>query len=234
MKVTFDHQVDEAVNISTFYFKTEKPVRYTAGQFVELTLNHENPDERGIKRKFTLSSSPTEPLLSITTKFTEQGGSSFKTALRALTPGTEVSISDPMGDFVLPKLIQTPLIFIAGGIGITPFRSIFSWLADTAEPRPIHFFYAVRNEEEIVFQPILDRAGVQTTIVVSQPTAAWGGVSGQLTAELILGLEKPTDDTLFYIAGPGQMVESLSKDLQSSGIQQSQLVSDSFHKYDAI
>lgn len=234
MRVIFDHRVDEAANISTFYFKSEQPVRYTAGQFVELTLVHENPDDRGVRRKFTLSSSPTEPLLSITTKFPEQAGSSFKSALRALVPGTAVTISEPMGDFVLPKLIQTPLIFIAGGIGITPFRSIFSWLADTTEPRPIHFFYAVRSEDEIVFQPVLDRVGVQTTIVVSQPTAAWGGERGTMTAELILGLEKPTDETLVYISGPEPMVDDLSKDLLAAGLKTSQLVSDGFHNYDAI
>ncbi len=234
MKVIFDHRVDETANISTFYFKSEQPLRFTAGQFVELTLEHDNPDDRGTKRKFTISSSPTENLLSLTTKFTETKSSTFKSALNDLKPGEELTISEPMGDFVLPKLLQTPLIFIAGGIGITPFRSIFTWLADTKEPRPIHFFYAVKHEEDIVFQPILNRAGVQTTVIVSEPTAAWGGEIGRLTAEIILGLEKPTSDTLIYIAGPGQMVDSLAKDLQAAGVSKSQLVSDGFYEYETI
>ncbi len=63
MKVHFDHTTKEAENISTFYFKPEKPVDYTSGQFTRLNLPHDNPDDRGAKRWFTLSSSPTEPLL---------------------------------------------------------------------------------------------------------------------------------------------------------------------------
>src|SRR4051812_34213512 len=129
MKAIFDHSQPEAANITTFFFRPEKPVQYTAGQFTELYLPHNNPDKRGIKRWFTISSSPSEELLSITTKFTPEKGSSFKETLRKLVPGTEVHLEEPMGDFVLPKLIQTPLIFVAGGIGITPFHSILEWLA---------------------------------------------------------------------------------------------------------
>ena len=76
-------------------------------------------------------------------------------------------MSDSMGDFVLPKLIQTPLIFVAGGIGITPFHSMLSWLTATDESRPITMLYAVTNEDEIIFQDIFDKANVQPTIIVN-------------------------------------------------------------------
>src|ERR1700693_2134326 len=101
MRVVYDHRHDEAANITTFYFKPESPVRYTAGQYIELTIKHEHPDDRGQKHWFTLSSSPTENYLSITTKFAAEKGSTFKKALRALPPGTELHMSEPMGDFVL-------------------------------------------------------------------------------------------------------------------------------------
>jgi ferredoxin-NADP reductase len=78
MKITLDYTENIAKNIQTFWFKPDKPVRYVAGQFIELTLPHDNPDKRGIKRWFTLSSSPTEPLISITTKHAENIVSSFK------------------------------------------------------------------------------------------------------------------------------------------------------------
>ena len=234
MKVIFDHRVDEAANIATFYFKPEQSVRYTAGQFVELTLVHENPDDRGIKRWFTLSSSPTEELLSITTKFTATDGSSFKAALRNLSPGIELQMSEPIGDFVLPKLVQTPLIFVAGGIGITPFHSIFSWLASTHETRPIHFIYGVKSEEDIIFQPVFDRAGIHATVIVGEPSASWGGEHGNISAELILGLETLSDDTLIYVSGPEPMVNSLVKDLKTSGVQRQQIVTDGFSGYNEI
>lgn len=233
MQVTFDHSHDEAANITTFFFKPEQPVQYTAGQFIELTIPHENPDERGIKHWFTLSSSPTEPLLSITTKFA-QPSSSFKSALRKLTPGVEVMMSEVMGDFVLPKLVQTPLIFVAGGIGVTPFHSMFSWLADAQETRPIRLLYAVRSEEEIIFLPTFERANQHATIVVSEPSDAWGGERGQLSAELVLGLEKPSEDTLVYLSGPEPMIEQLANDLKAAGLSHRQLVTDFFPNYTSI
>src|SRR5690606_30841983 len=117
------------------------------------------------------------------------------------------------GDFVLPKLIQTPLVFVAGGIGVTPFRSILTWLADTSEERSIRLLYAVRNEDEIVFQDTFKRADVHATTIVSEASSAWGGERGQLDAEKIMGLGEPAEDSLVYVSGPEAMVESLEKDL---------------------
>ncbi len=234
MKVVLDHTRAEASNITTFYFKPEKPVRYTAGQFIELTVKHPRPDKRGIKHWFTLSSSPTDPLLTITTKFAGDKSSSFKRALFGLKPGTELLMSEPMGDFVLPKLIQTPLVFVAGGIGLTPFHSMLSWLVATGEQRPIKFLYGVRTEDEIIFQDTFAKAGVYPTVIVSEPSAAWGGERGRLSTDLILGLEKPTEDSLIYVSGPEPLVESLEKDLKKAGIKKNQLVLDFFPNYGGI
>lgn len=234
MKAIFDHSQDEAANIRTFFFKTEKPVHYTAGQYTELTLPHLHPDNRGIKRWFTLSSPPGQDFVTITTKFADKQGSSFKKALRRLKPGTEVDLAEPMGDFVLPKLIQTPLIFVAGGIGLTPFHSICEWLAGTNEIRPIKFLYGVRSEDEIIFEETFQKIGVEPTVVVGEASPAWGGERGQLNAELILGLEQPSDDTLVYLSGPEPMVQALAKDLHKAGVKKSQLVTDEFPNYTAI
>jgi ferredoxin-NADP reductase len=234
MKAVFDHSEPEAANILTFYFRALEPLRYTAGQYTRLALDHLYADKRGIRRWFTLSSSPTDELLTITTKFTAKEGSSFKKALRKLQPGAEVDLASPMGDFVLPKLVQTPLIFVAGGIGITPFHSMFRWLAATREQRDIKFLCGVRSEDEIIFQKDMDGAGVHATIVVSEPTPAWGGERGRITAEMILGLEKPTDDTLIYLSGPEPMIEALVEDLKKQGIKEEQLVTDFFPGYTSV
>jgi ferredoxin-NADP reductase len=235
MKAVFDHSRDEAANIRTFYFRTEQPVHYTAGQFTELTLPHPHPDDRGIKRWFTLSGAPGGEFLTITTKYAgDKHSSTFKKALFHLEPGAEVDLAAPMGDFVLPKLIQTPLVFVAGGIGLTPFHSIFEWLATTGEKRPIKFLYGVRSEDEIVFQNTFKQAGIEPTIIVSDPSPAWGGERGHLSAELILGLEKPSDDALIYVSGPEPMVESLEKQLKQAGIPKDRLVGDFFPNYTGI
>lgn len=231
MKIIFDHSEDNTPTVSTFFFVPERPVSYTAGQFIELTVPHMLADKRGTKRWFTLSSSPTDDKISITTKFAVKDGSSYKQALRNLTAGDNLTISDPMGDFVLPKLVQTPLVFVAGGIGITPFLSIFQWLKATGEKRPIKFLEAVTNEDEIGFVDILDDIKQHATILVSQPSAAWGGERGRLSTEMILGLEQPTADTLIYISGPESLVETLTKDLLATGLKKHQVIGDYFPGY---
>jgi ferredoxin-NADP reductase len=233
MKITFSHKTQEAANIESFFFSTEKKLDYTAGQYIELNLNHHKPDDRGTKRWFTLSSSPNDELLSITTKFALKP-SSFKKALNKLEAGDELNINGPMGDFVLPKIIQTPLVFVAGGIGITPYSSIFKWLAETGEDRPIKFIYAVKNEEEIIFQDALSAADQHATIVVEEPSASWGGERGKLSAEIITGLTKPDDQTLVYVSGPEGLVEKLEEDLRRAGLAKHQLVTDFFPNYSDI
>src|SRR4051812_20502813 len=115
MNVTFDHSQEEASGIRTFFFKPEQPVHFTAGQFAEWIIEHPRADKRHSKRWFTISSSPNSELVTLTTKHAPEKGSSFKEALFHLKPGEQITMSEPMGDFVLPKLIQTPLIFVAGG-----------------------------------------------------------------------------------------------------------------------
>jgi ferredoxin-NADP reductase len=230
MKVTFDHADHEAANITTFWFKPEKAMNYTAGQYIELTLKHKKPDDRGQKRWFTLSSAPELPLVSITTKLSEPG-SSFKRALQQLRPGQLLYMSEAMGDFVLPKFITQPLIFVAGGIGLTPFHSMFEWLGHHQEQRNIRFIYDVKNEDEIIFQDSWKRADIHSTVIVSDPSDAWGGERGQLASELILGLSQPSDDSLIYISGPEPLVEKLEKELLASGLKHHQLVTDFFPGY---
>src|SRR5674476_218591 len=135
MKAQLHHIDSETDNIKTFWFEPDKPFHFTAGQFSELYLPHDHPDERGEKRWFTISSSPHEKLVSITTKFALERGSSFKQTLSQLKPDATVELAEAMGDFVLPVDQTRPLIFIAGGIGLTPFHSMLTWLTDTHEQR---------------------------------------------------------------------------------------------------
>jgi glycine betaine catabolism B len=235
MKVVFDHSEAETDNIRTFYFKPESLISYTAGQFTELKLEHSNPDDRGIKRFFTLSSSPNNEFLTITTRLNTTRSSSFKKALFELEPGTELNMAIPEGDFVLPKIIQTPICFVAGGIGITPFHSILTWLHETNEERPIKLIYGVKSEDDIIFQELLSKSSIDYTIIVEEPSAAWGGERGKLDAEKIIGLLDPSPDTLIYVSGPEPLVESLQNQLiKTPAVSKSQLVLDYFPNYESI
>lgn len=234
MQATYDHSDEVTSSIRTFWFKPEVPLRFTAGQFTELTVPHADPDERGIKRWFTISSTPGQELVSITTRFYGTESSSFKKALFGLEPGTEVSLEEAMGDFVLPKLPSVPVVFVAGGIGITPMLSMLQSIAQESVQRNIRLLWSVRSEDDIAFQEVIADAGVHATIVVSDPTAAWGGERGRLDAEKVLGLEKPSDDTLIYLSGPEPMLEALEKDLADHNVAKRQIVTDFFPGYTSL
>ncbi len=230
MYVVLDHIEPQNQSVNSFWFKPDKPWRYTAGQFIELTLPHDNPDERGIKHWFTLSSSPTEPLLAITTKFAERS-STFKTALGQLKPGDQVTMSEPMGDFVLPQDKTIPLVFVAGGIGVTPFRSMTKWLLDTGEQRNLQVILAARAPEDIVFAKLFEAYGIPPTLIISNPPPDWPGISGQLSAEKILELVGDTTGKRIYISGPEPMVETLNENLLKLGVPKNYLVGDYFPGY---
>lgn len=221
-----------AENIVSFYFEPERPVRYTAGQFIELYLPHDNADKRGIKRWFTLSSSPHEELLAITTNLTPEKGSTFKQALRSLEQGSVLSMASPMGDFVLPKDPSIPLLFVAGGIGCTPFRSIIKDLELTKEKRDIKLIYATQTPDKIAFEKLFkSQLGANFSTVFTQPPANWKGATGHLTAGMIKEIGQPTDDHYIYISGPEPMIETLNKDLKSLGINKRHIYTDFFPGY---
>jgi glycine betaine catabolism B len=236
MRAVFVRRKQITDTITSFSFKPDTPFDYTAGQFIELTLTGHEEHGAPAKRWFTLSSSPHEELLTITTRIGKAAHTPFKRALETILPGNEVDISEPLGDFVLPKLHQTPLVFIAGGIGITPFHSILSWMIDAKETRDIHLIYAVKTEDDIIFQDTFDAANQHATIVVENPSAAWGGQRGQLTAEMILDLEdgaRPAD-TLYYLSGPEPFVQALEKDLLEAGVSNQHIVVDEFQGYEGV
>lgn len=231
MKVVFDHSSDEAKNIKTFWFKPDRHVRYVAGQFTELRLPHNNKDKRGDKRWFTLSSSPTENMLSITTKFAGEKSSSFKRQLLSLEPGTELNLAEPMGDFVLPKNQDIPLVFVAGGIGVTPMRSMAKFLADSKEKRSIHLIYAANTIEDVAFRDLFERTCSKFDIVLTEPPAKWQGEVGRLSASRIVNIAGGSKDKRIYLSGPEPMVEALDKGLKDSGFNKRDIVTDFFPGY---
>ena len=231
MQVTFDHAQTETGYLKTFWFRPEKPVRYVAGQFTEIRLPHANPDERGDKRWFTLSSSPTDEMVSITTRLDPVRPSSFKQTLFNMKPGTKLALADPMGDFVLPMKQDIPVVFVAGGIGITPMRSMVKWLVDTGEKRQIYLFYAANMLEEVAFRELFESAPIDFEIILQNPPRNWQDKSGRLTTEEILRLPGVKDKALVYLSGPEPMVETFYKELKARGIPEHRLVTDYFPGY---
>lgn len=234
MKVTFVSKEEIAENIISFYFKPDRSVHYTAGQFIELYLPHQNPDNRGTKRWFTLSSSPHDELLTITTNFSPEQGSSFKQTLRLLEPGAELIMASPMGDFVMPKDPSIPLMFVAGGIGCTPFRSILADLQYTKEKRDITLFYAAQKLEKVAFRELFATLGDKFKIILTNPSSSWSSPTGHLSGKSIVELAKPSQAHYIYVSGPEPMVETLYKELQDEGIDKKHIIGDYFPGYQPI
>jgi ferredoxin-NADP reductase len=224
MHVTFLGNEPVAQNIKTFNFQTAQPVQYQAGQFIQMVLPHDNPDDRGIKRWFTLSSSPTEKQLSITTKFASDKSSSFKSALLALKPGETVELVEPEGDFILPEDKSLRLVFIAGGMGITPYHSMVKYLSDSGQKRDITLLYGVQSEAEACFLDVFATYGVDVQLSVNKRFT---------TDDLMAAIGDPVG-TLVYLSGPEPMVEALDASLKQAGLPAKQLKSDYFPGYENL
>lgn len=226
MLVTLDNIEDVAQGVRTFWFKSPEPIDYVAGQYVELFLPHENSDTRGQKHWFTLSSSPSEDLVAVTTKYAAGQVSTFKQELFGLELGTKVTISAAMGDFVLPKDTAVPLIFVVGGMGVTPVRSMVKWLTDKKENRDVQIIYTVRSEEEIAYKNLFESYGAKLKIILSGQHK-----TNPLSSQLVMEFAKPTSKSLIYVSGPEPMVEKLEAQFLADGIKSSNLVLDFYPGY---
>lgn len=233
MQVTFKESRDEAKHIKSFHFVPTTQVDYTPGQFITITLGHDAPDNRGIERWFTLASSPTENDLMIATKFYDKP-SSFKQTLHDLQPGATADIEDPEGEFTLPEKPGKPLVFVAGGIGVTPYRSIIKYLSDKgSNPYDIQLIYAANTKEELAFRDLFDNGleNLKVTYLVRDADADWDGPVGTLSGQKIAELAGNIKDKVVYLSGPEPMVETLETELQDMGQPDEGIMTDFFPNY---
>jgi glycine betaine catabolism B len=213
-----------APHIYEYAFQPLRPFAYTAGQYMEVTLPIplRQTDIRGNRRTFTIASSPTEATIKMGIKFAEKG-SRFKHELLALPLGGMLYGMQLAGDFVLPADANKKLVFMAGGIGITPFRSHLQWLIDSKQQRDIVVLYAVADPAQIVYKDVLAAAkdyGVRVVFVLANGVApaGWQGEAGPLTTELISRIAPDYHDRLFYISGPPPMVTAQKQQLKTMGV----------------
>jgi ferredoxin-NADP reductase len=225
MNARFINKQQLTSDIFCYSFDPDHSLNITAGQFVEISLKIDKTDDRGNKRWFTVSSSPEENIFSITTRIIKQP-SSFKIALNELAVGDMISVSEPMGDFVLPIDKTTNLLMVAGGIGITPYLSIMSHLKMVGEKRNIDLIYAVNDINEAVDISIYEDyiSSIQVLITSKE--------GNKLSAELIYQQYKKLNDLFIYLAGPEAMVETVGQQLLDMGVNSSCLIRDYFPGYD--
>lgn len=224
-------------NITEFAFFPGVNMDFLPGQYMEWTLKHRNPDSRGNRRFFTIASSPTEIALLLGVKFS-QNGSSFKNALSHIDQKTPIVASQLSGDFVLPKDTNQKLVFLAGGIGVTPYRSMIKYLIDIKQKRPISLIYTARAKEDFVYQDIFNQAikelGIKVVYVITDQANDYinqNFKTGRIDQDMIVREVPDYKDSLFYLSGPREMVKSFEKILKVLRIPNKQIRKDYFIGY---
>ncbi|MFA6453692.1 MAG: oxidoreductase [Microgenomates group bacterium] len=226
-------KIQVAPDIFDFTFTLDRKIDFQPGQYMEWTIKHPNPDARGSRRYFTIASSPTEEDITIGVRFYEKS-SSYKKAMLALQPGTEIMAGGLAGDFVLPKDPNIKLCFIAGGIGITPYRSMIKYLMDTKQIRSIILLYACITPQEVVYEEIFDEArrvyGLRTVYFVDDVNnfPNWQGRVGHVDQSIIMAEVPDYLERSFYISGPPAMVSAFKGVLTKMGVQTNKIKTDYF------
>jgi ferredoxin-NADP reductase/nitrite reductase/ring-hydroxylating ferredoxin subunit len=204
------------------------PLNYTAGQFAFFDIGGVYNDPKGPIRHFTISSSPTENFIMFSTRIRE---SPYKKRLSTLEEGSRVKVRGPEGQFILHEDYSKPAVFLSGGIGVTPFRSMIKYATDKQLPLKIVMFDSNRNRENILFNKEFDEwtkinKNLKIIYTISedeqQPSSStandWKGEYGRIDKAMILKYldTNMLDNSVFYICGPPSMLKAMESLLQDN------------------
>jgi ferredoxin-NADP reductase len=212
-----------------FGFTPTAPVQFRPGQYMELTLPHRPGDARGYRRIFSIASAPADGSIAFAIKFSEKT-STFKSALAALPLGTQLRATSVGGDFLLPEDARTPVLLIAGGIGITPYIAQLT----EAAARDTVLVYSVTSPDELVYAEELERSGIRVLLIAPQSPPelpdTWRYLGAARLSAATLQAEVPAlAERVVYVSGPPAMVAELKAALHAAGVHR--VVSDYFTGY---
>jgi ferredoxin-NADP reductase len=210
-------------------------VDFTPGQYFWVTLlDPPYDDDKGPRRHITVVTSPNDRgVLGLATRLRD---SAFKRSLAELAVGAEVEVEQPKGDFLLPEDTQEPYVFVAGGIGITVFRSMLRYIAEEGLPHRVTLVYSNRDRESTAFLDELrelESALPNLRLVLTMtddPT--WDGEARRIDADMLRDhLDGELDAFTYLIAGPPDMVEAVSGVLAEAGVPEDQVRPERFSGY---
>lgn len=190
-------------------------------------------DEKGLRRHISLVTSPTEAgVVGLATRLRD---TAFKRTLAELEVGAEVEVEEPKGSFLLPDDTNADYVFVAGGIGITVFRSMLRYIADTALPYRVTLVYSNRDRESAAFLDELEelQRRIEGLRVVLTMTAepAWEGETRKLDADVLSDLVGALGSKTFLVAGPPAMAEAVAESLLAAGVPAERVRADKFSGY---
>ena len=221
-----------------FEFDTSaaKDFNFQAGQSVDLTLiNPPETDPEGDTRTFSLASSPLHRDSFIVA--TRMRSTAFKRSLQTIPLGTKVRVSQPAGSFALPEETSKPVVFVAGGIGITPFRSMIEWVVEEKIPYQMTLFYSNRSPADVAFLKDFEQWRGHASNFKFIPTitqlgdASWPYERGRVDAAMIKKHIPPLAQQIYFVAGPTTMVFATKETLIKAGVNEANIRSDEFYGY---
>lgn len=211
----------------------EKP-EFKAGQYFFLTLPKLfYPDERGLRRHFSIISSPNEKgILAMATRLSDSG---FKKTLQELPIGSEVEAGPIAGVFVLPESFNQPLVFIAGGIGITPFMSMLRYAQEEKLPANITLIYSNRNQAATAFlkelQDLSKKIPNLKLVLTMTEDENWQGENRMVDASFIKDYTSNLQNPYFFVVGPPPMTDAVLGELKEIGVEDQNIKIEKFTGY---
>lgn len=228
----FDHKNKLNENTFEFYFNKPKNFKFKSGQYIKLSLDIKNPDSRGSSRYFTISSSPNEDFLTITTRIIK---SSFKKNLATLKKGDLVNVFGPIGYFDFNLKSAKPKIFLAGGIGVTPYHSILQAVRLKKNLPPIFLFASTSKKSEVVYFEELRRIADENTsinvVYALTKEKREGFEKGRIDEEMIEKYFPEFAKAEFFIVGSEIAEKGFLELVRRMGIPEENIFSENFPGY---
>lgn len=233
-KIKEKREVAKGTLLVTFDLLGEE-VDFTAGQYFWVTLlDPPYDDEKGPRRHISVVTSPNERgVLGLCTRIRD---TAFKRSLAELPVGTNVDVEQPKGSFLLPTETDRPYVFVAGGIGITVFRSMLLYITEEGLPHRVTLVYSNRDSESTAFldelQELAERNENVGLVLTMTDDDGWDGETRRIDADMLRDvLDGDLNDYIYLVAGPPPMTQAVVEKLKEAGIPEERVSADSFSGY---
>lgn len=230
-----------AEHTMAFYFEKPSDFSFKPGQYIDVTLiDPPQTDEEGNIRSFSIASAPNDPHLMIATRMQD---TAFKRGLGAVSLNAEIALDGPFGYFTLHHNPAKPAVFLAGGIGITPFSSMVRHAQGQKRCPPLYLFYANRRPEDTAFLDDMvalekqnpDFHFVPTMTALGQSERGWTGETGFISPEMLSRYLGPKlRGPIYYVAGTPPMVAAMRDVLLAAAVNEDDVITEDFVGYRVI
>ena len=236
-KVKLKSRTEIAAETLAFRFEKPEGFTYKAGQYADYTfLNPAETDAEGNTRGFSLASAPYEDDLMFATRMRD---TAFKRDLKAMALGTELTLDAPYGSLALHTNASIPAVFLTGGIGVTPVRSILLQAMHDNVPHRIFVFDSNRRPEDAAFLTELgesrkqnpDYTFIGTMTDMKDSNQQWSGETGVITKSMLLKYIADLTLPIYYIVGPPGMVTAMRQTLSEAGVNDDNIRTEEFSGY---